>query len=688
MKLKIITMVLMLLLLIPIAAAAPDDNVPEWEITSISAPSAAAIDSEGTLFVLTEDGDLYRISDGSIEDSVSGTSSYDCDNTNLFLSPDDSQIYFYDDMFSIYAYNTDDLSQEWNYNTMYDGGMFGSSYGNIVVDSYGYIYVELSMSGSTVILKLDSEGNLIDESNGNEILTGAPGALTADGSEICYPESDDGGIAHYDTSDLSYSSTDSEFPAIESYNSIIPISLFDGEHAMSDDIGAIQHGAASAYGQAQSMQYDSSGNLIFMDYDPTYTYSVIRSYSDIEGTPTENWVYSMEDLYPNLYFDSSSFFLGSDNRLYMMPKGTSGNTGLFCLDLSDGALDWAYDLDDDVSATQSNNGVVIGDGFVVIAYDGGVLRFDISGQPLYCRTGAYDGDYGLSATFSQYQDGNYGHSMNFFYVTPDNSGSIVVNDNDGTGGFVADQGFRTLTGNVDGSGDYYLTIQGGIEEGCEIILTASNYDYYDAVVLVFDESLMEDLGYQVYVEDTEHEQFIATDGDYTLVLNEFSEATTVELVAVTGGGSSSASESTTESGDSSSDSGTDSITRVEITEEFTEFIESSNDLPTTSTTTATTIIANPVNWLVIIGAYLGAYIVISFSNTDVFSSLSATALYGTVGWILPLLVLMIGVNPFLFNYWLNSGSVLLGVLEFMIAGGILGIFSFILTGDTNGKKAN
>ena len=694
MEWKIITMVLMLLLLIPIAAAAPDDNIPEWTITSISAPSATAIDAEGTLFVLTEDGDLYKIDSesGEIEDSTSGVSSYDCSHTNLYLSPDDSQLYFYDNMFSIYAYNTDDLSQEWTYNAMYDNGIFSSIHGTILVDEYGYVYAELSVSGSTVIYKFDDEGNLLDESDGNEALTGGPGAITANGASICYPEGDNMGVAHYDTSDLSYSSTDSEFPDISCFNNIIPISLYDGEHAMNDDIGALMSGYASAYGQAQSMQLDGNDNLIVMDYDETDTYSVIRSYSNIESSPTENWVYSMENLYPSVYFDSCSFFLANDNMLYMMPDGNSGTTGLFCIDLSSGNLAWSYDLDDSVESTQSNHGVCIGDGAVFICYDGGVLRFDISGQPLFCRTGAYDGDYALSATYSQYQDGDYSHSLDFYYLTPDNTGSVVVQDDDQTGGFCSDKGFITLTGDTDDDGDYLLTIDGGIRQGCEIILMAENYDYYQQVVLVFDEALVEDLGYQVYVEDEEYEEFIATDGDYFLTIDDFSEITTIEIEAVVGGGSGSGSSSPSEtgddSGDSSTDSGTDDIIRVEITEEFTEFIESSNDLPTTSTTTATTIIANPVNWLVIIGAYLGAYIVISFSDTDVFSSLSATALWGTIGWILPLLVLMIGVNPFLFNYWLNSGSVLLGVLEFMIAGGILGIFSFILTGDTNGKKAN
>ncbi|WP_321430839.1 hypothetical protein [uncultured Methanolobus sp.] len=684
MKLEIITMVLMLLLFANIAAAAPDDNVPEWEITSINAPSATAIDSEGTLFVLTEDGDLYRISDGSIEDSVSGVSSYDCSNTNLFLSPDDDLLYFYDDMFSIYAYNADTLTEEWTYNAMYDNGIFSSSYGTILVDSYGYVYVELSMSGSTVIYKFDDEGNLIDSSDGNEILTGAPGAISADGSEICYPESDNGGVAHYDTSDLSYDSVNSEFPDISCFNNIIPISLFDGEVAMNDDVSSIMSGWASNYGQAQSLQLDANDNLIFVDYDSSGTYAILRSYSDYDSSPTENWEYDIGEDFPGVSFSYSSFFLASDNRLYIMAsQGASGDGTLVCVDLSGGTLAWSYEFDDAASTSQVNNGLCVADGSIIVAYDGGILKFDISGQPLYCRTGAYDGDYGLSATYSQYQDGDYSHSLDFYYLTPDGTGSVLVQDDDNTGGFCADKGFITLSGNTDASGDYYIDIQGDIEEGCEIILTSTNYDYYESVVLVFDEALMEDLGYQVYVEDEEYEQFIAGDGDYLLTIDEFSEATTIELVAVTGGGSSSASESTTESGDSSSDSGTDSITRVEITEEFTEFIESSNDLPTTSTTTATTIIANPVNWLVIIGAYLGAYIVISFSNTDVFSSLSATALYGTVGWILPLVVLLVGYNPFLFNYWLNSGSVLLGVLEFMITGGIVGIFNFVTTGDTN-----
>jgi hypothetical protein len=684
MKLKITIMVLMVLF-VNVVSAAPDDNIPEWEISSIDAPSAMAIDSSGTLFVLNEYGDLYKIIDGVIEYSVSGISSYDCDNTNLFLSPDDSQIYFYDNMFVLYAYSTETLTEAWTYDVMYDNGIFSSSYGNLIVDKFGYVYVELSMSGSTVILKLDDEGHLIDLSDGNEALTGAPGAITANGASICYPEGDNMGIAHYDTSDLSYDSVNSEFPAISCFNDIIPISLFDGENAMSDTIGALQSGWSSAYGQAQAMQLDSSGNLIVMDYDETDTYHVIRSYSNYDTSPTENWVYSMEDLYPSVSFESG-FFLGSDNRLYMMPDGASGATGLFCLNLDTGTLEWSYTVDDVVSTEQANNGVCIGDGFVVIAYDGGIKCFDVSSQPLYCRTGAYNNEYSLNAVFSQYQDGNYGHSLDFYYVTPDGTGSVVVQDNDGTGGFCADKGFITLTGNVGDDGDYIITVQGNIEEGCEITLMAENYDYYEEVSLYFDSALIEDLGYVTTIEDSEYEEFIADDGDYFLTLDSFDEATTIVLEAVVGSSGGSSSSSTETGDDSSSDSGdssTDNIIGVEISEELTEIIESTNDLPTTTTTTVTTIISNPVNWLVILGAYLGSFLVIGFLREE--SDPASAILFGTIGWMIPLIVLMLGINPFMLNYFIQSGSVLLGIIEFVILGGAMSLFSF--TEDTyNGKK--
>ncbi|WP_407282361.1 hypothetical protein V7O61_06515 [Methanolobus sp. WCC1] len=113
----------------------------------------------------------------------------------------------------------------------------------------------------------------------------------------------------------------------------------------------------------------------------------------------------------------------------------------------------------------------------------------------------------------------------------------------------------------------------------------------------------------------------------------------------------------------------ESIIKLNPTDEFAGFLENSDDLPI-GETASIKIFSNPVNWLVIIASYLGALKVSYTLSDELDECIINTVICGSIGWILPCIVLIVGLNPFILNNILGSGSVFLGVLEFLIFGAI------------------
>lgn len=78
-----------------------------------------------------------------------------------------------------------------------------------------------------------------------------------------------------------------------------------------------------------------------------------------------------------------------------------------------------------------------------------------------------------------------------------------------------------------------------------------------------------------------------------------------------------------------------------------------------------TFLSFPLNWLILFGSYIGIYIA-QLIKKDI--DYNKIIIYGTITWVIILLIMTIGFNMLFLNYAFLSPSILLAFITFIIFG--------------------
>ena len=257
------------------------------------------------------------------------------------------------------------------------------------------------------------------------------------------------------------------------------------------------------------------------------------------------------------------------------------------------------------------------------------------------------------------------------YVT-NVAGSTYIQDADSTGGFVDDNGYITLTPEIADS--YPLTIENDLSDGIKLIFTSS--DIINSMPLTFygfDAS--ED--YKFYLDGTLISTISSSIFYYDVITHD--EITTTEFVKclTSGGGDNNNGEEEEQNDEEEDDTGI-IIIDDEIIDIIIKITESKLDedlveslILTEPIKTVTTFIKEPVNWLILLGAYLGILIGMLLTSKVNYPSIF---LYGTITWIAVLILVTFGLNLFILNYIFSSTSILLATLNYTIYGILVSLF--------------
>ena len=249
-------------------------------------------------------------------------------------------------------------------------------------------------------------------------------------------------------------------------------------------------------------------------------------------------------------------------------------------------------------------------------------------------------------------------SIEFLATQNSNPYSTFINDADSTGGFTDNNGYITLTPTIASS--YPLDVQADLENG--IKLTIVSADSIPSMPITFV-GLDTSNEYKLYLDGTLISTFDASSSYYYYDIITHSTLSTIEFVKVTsGGGGTDEGEDETEE-EEDKDTGIiiiDDIIKMELDEELIEDI-----ILTEPIKTVTTFIKEPVNWLILLGAYIGILIGTLLTSKV---NIPTILLYGTITWIIVLILTALGLNLFLLNYIFSSTSVLLATLNYIIYG--------------------
>lgn len=145
-----------LLLFITTANAAPDDGTPEWTNSDFADVFVMTIDSEGYLYAADVDYNIIKIDTNTGNTVDTYNPSYGAGwayYSNMALSPDDSMLYYMWDSDRIVAIDTETMTEQWTYT---DATWYCQN--GLLVDKDGFIYV----IDYDNIYKFDEDGNLID----------------------------------------------------------------------------------------------------------------------------------------------------------------------------------------------------------------------------------------------------------------------------------------------------------------------------------------------------------------------------------------------------------------------------------------------------------------------------------------------------------------------------------------------
>ena len=279
--------------------------------------------------------------------------------------------------------------------------------------------------------------------------------------------------------------------------------------------------------------------------------------------------------------------------------------------------------------------------------------------------------------------------------------STFINDADSTGGFVNNNGYITLTPIIASS--YPLSIENNLYEG--IKLTFVSTSIINSIPLTLT-GLNPSQDYALYESGTLQYEFRSTSPSYFYDITTHDEISSFQLIKLSAGGGSGGNNDDGNSDDDNNDDENNNDDNEDIIDDIEDIIDDIEDIiddifddtediinstamiifeskfpiELTELTlkepikTVTTLIKNPTNWLIFLGAYLG--ILISMLILPLKVNYADILLYGTLTWILSLLLLTIGLNLSL-NYIFTSISSILGFLTYVIYGIIMSIYLLI-----------
>ena len=238
--------------------------------------------------------------------------------------------------------------------------------------------------------------------------------------------------------------------------------------------------------------------------------------------------------------------------------------------------------------------------------------------------------------------------------------STYINDIDSTGGFTDNNGYITLTPIIASS--YPLTIEANLYEG--IKLTFISNSTINSIPLTLT-GLNPSQNYALYESGFLQYEFRSTSPNYFYDITTHDEISSFELVKLSSGGGGNRNEDIID--DTDDDIAIIIIFKKELPIELTKLILEE------PIKTITTLIKNPVNWLIFLGAYIGILIGMLLLKEINYANI---LLYGTLTWVLSLLLLIIGLNLSL-NYIFTSTSNILSFLTYIIYGLIMSIYLLI-----------
>ena len=248
--------------------------------------------------------------------------------------------------------------------------------------------------------------------------------------------------------------------------------------------------------------------------------------------------------------------------------------------------------------------------------------------------------------------------------------STFINDVNFTGGFVNNNGYITLTPTITEDNSYPIIVENNLYEG--IKLTFVSNSTISSIPLTLT-GLNPSQDYALYESGVLQYEFRSTSQTYFHDITTHDEISSFQLIKLSAGGAGGRNGRIDDDTEDIIDDIINGTFIIIILEEELP-IELTKLILEEPIKTVTTLIKNPINWLIFLGAYVGVLIGMLILPLKV--NYADILLYGTLTWILSLLLLIIGLNLSL-NYIFTSTSNILGFLTYTIYGLIMSIYLLI-----------